>query len=101
MLIPPTDAVAVLAPLAERTTGSGQVATPDRASAQVKVTVTGPLYQPLAVLVPLVTAPVMVGAVLSSFTVTESVPLLPAVSLDVPLTTWPAVSVETVTGLVT
>jgi hypothetical protein len=82
-------------------TGSGQMAMPDRASAQVKVTVTGPLYQPLAVLVPLVIAPVMVGAVLSSLTVTASVPTFPAVSVAVPLTGWPAVSVETVTGAVT
>src|SRR5437764_11367686 len=107
MLIPETatDAVlpalsvavplAVLAPFADRTTGSGQVATPDRASEQVKVTVTGPTYQPLLPLTPLVTAPAMVGLVLSSLTVTESVPTLPAVSFAVPLTSWPAVSVET------
>src|SRR6478735_5126697 len=90
--------VAVLAPLADTMTGSGQVATPERASEQVKVTVTGPEYQPLAVLAPLVIAPEMLGAVLSSFTVTESVPTLPAVSFAVPVTTCPAVSVETVTG---
>src|SRR4051812_23320482 len=92
--------LAVLAPLPDSTTGSGQVATPDRPSEQVKVTVTGPEYQPLAVLVPLVTAPVMVGLVLSSLTVTVSVPTLPAVSLAVPMTTWPAVSVVIVTGAV-
>ena len=46
-------------------------------------------------------AAVMVGAVLSSLTVTESVPTLPAVSVAEPLTTCPAVSVETVTGAVT
>src|SRR5215212_3192079 len=93
--------LAALAPLADRITGSGQATTPDSASEQVKLTVTGPLYQPLAVIVPLVTAPVMVGAVLSSLTVTESVLTLPAVSVAVPLTSWPAVSAETVTGAVT
>src|SRR3954471_5609602 len=91
---------ATLAPLAVRTTGSGQVAMPARASEHVKVTVTGPLYQPLAVWVPLVIAPVMAGAVLSSLTMTESVPTLPAVSVAVPVIAWPAVSVETVTGAV-
>jgi hypothetical protein len=112
MAIPPSVAVAelparsvavplaVFVPLVESTTGSGQTATPDRPSEQVKVTVTGPSYQPLAVLLPAVMAAVMIGAVLSSLTVTESVPMLPAPSFAVPVTTLPAVSVETVTGAV-
>src|SRR3954447_1820124 len=110
MEMPPTVAVAVLparsvtvpdavlVPLADSTTGSGQAATPESPSAQVKLTVTGPVYQPLALLVPLVMAPAMVGAVLSSLTVTESVPTLPAVSFAVPVTVVPAVSAATVTG---
>src|SRR6266508_3776741 len=62
---------AELAPLFVSVTSSGQVAMPDSPSEQVKCTVTG------------------------------SVPTLPAVSLADPLTTCPAVSAVTVTGLVT
>src|SRR5262245_22786584 len=92
---------AVLAPLAVRTTGSGQVATPDRPSAQVNATVTGPTYQPLSPLLPLATAPLMVGAVRSSLTVTESLPRLPALSRAEPETSIPAVSSPTRTSGVT
>ena len=76
---------------------------PDRASVAVKPTVTGPVYQPLAPTLPALTAAVLVGAVLSSLTVTESVPVLPARSFAEPFTTRPvaAVSVETVTSGVT
>ena len=95
--VPVADCSAPL--VGQRSTSSGQVATPDRASEQVKCTVTGPAYQPLAVLVPLVIAPVMVGAVLSSLTVTESVPTLPAVSFAEPVTTLPGrLGAMTVTG---
>src|SRR4051812_19171155 len=38
------------------------------------------------------------GAVLSSFTVTDAVAVLAALSVTVPETTWLAVSVETTTG---
>src|SRR6266540_3957414 len=113
MLMPDTLAVALLpalsvavpdaefVPLLLSVTASGQVAIPDRLSPQVKWTFTGPVYQPLLPTVPLTIDPVMLGAVLSSLTVTLSVPTLPAVSVAEPSTSWPAVSVETVTGAVT
>src|SRR5438034_2827369 len=85
------------APLPVRVTSSGQTARPDRASEQVKCTVTGPTYQPLLPLVPLMMAPLIMGAVLSSLIVTESVPRLPAVSLAEPLTTVPLVLVSVLT----
>ncbi len=72
-----------------------QVAIPDctlPVSAHANVTVTALLYQPLEPSVPLGVAEI-VGLVLSSFTVTESVPRLPAKSSADPLTSWPAVSV--------
>src|SRR6266516_7248637 len=85
------------APLTVRVMSSGQTARPDRASEQVKCTVTGPMYQPLLPLVPLRIAPLMLGAVLSSLIVTESVPRLPAVSFAEPLTTVPLVLVSMLT----
>src|SRR4051794_664977 len=104
MLIPDTEAVPVLsatslappvadwaAPLFDSVTSSWHEASPERASEQVKCTLTGPTYQPFLPTVPLTTAPLMLGAVLSSLTVTESVPVLPAVSLAEPLTTRPVV----------
>src|SRR5947199_255352 len=110
MLMPDTVALATLpamsvpvrvtdwfAPLALRVTSSGHTATPDRPSEQVKCTVTGPTYQPLPPLVPLMMAPLMLGAVLSSLIVTESVPRLPAVSFAEPLTTVPLVLVSVLT----
>src|SRR6266516_1754688 len=78
------------APLAVRVTSSGQTATPDRPSEQVKCTVTGPTYQPLLPLVPLMMAPLMLGAVLSGLFVTVSVP-------SEPLTTAPLVLVSVLT----
>src|SRR5438067_7009454 len=69
-------------------------------SAHVKWTVTGPVYQPPALGL-VVAAPAMVGAVLSSLTVTESVPTLPARSAALPLTSLPAVSVLMVWSAVT
>src|SRR5918911_46841 len=50
-----------------------------------------------AALAAVVGAPLMVGTVLSSLTVTESVPRLPARSLAWPLTTWPAAVVSALT----
>src|SRR5690349_18621277 len=50
------------------TASAGQAATPDRLSAQVQWTVTSPVNQPFAFGVP-TTLPVMVGEVLSTFTV--------------------------------
>src|SRR4051794_35779275 len=91
MLMSPTVAVALLpawltavpdtlwpAPSDVTAVGLGQVAIPDTASAQVKMTVTGPLFQPL----PLagVRTAVISGLVLSMETVTVVVALLPALS---------------------
>src|SRR5512132_2413960 len=111
MLMPLTVAVALLpakskasrdtdwpAPFAVMVTSSGQTATFDPSSAQVKCTFTGPTYQPPSPSWPLTTAPEIVGAVLSSLTVTESVPRLPATSNASPLTIKPAVSSATVTS---
>src|SRR4051794_40410236 len=110
MLIPDTEAVPTLsalsladpstdcaAPLLDRVTSSWQEARPDSASAQVKWAFTGLTYQPFLPTVPLVTAPLMLGLVLSSLTVTESLPVLPAVSLAEPLTTTPPVLVSVLT----
>src|SRR5579859_6471182 len=54
-------------------------------------------YQPAAFLVPLTVA-VMVGAVLSTLTAVVTVAVLPALSIAVPCTSWPAPSFETVIG---
>jgi hypothetical protein len=93
------------APLLENVmfSSSGQTATPERASEQANLTPTGLTYQPLFPMVPLTTAPLMVGAVLSSLMVTESVPVLPAVSFAEPFTTRPltVVSLPTTTSGVT
>jgi hypothetical protein len=96
MLIPPTVVVAVLsavsfaprvtdwpAPSLVSVTSSGQTATFESASSHLKWTVTSLLYQPFA-LAGVVGAPLMVGGVLSSLTVIESVPVLPATS-----SAWP------------
>ncbi len=80
--------------------GLVHVATPEATlpgSAHVNVTVTAPLYQPLEPSVP-VFVPEIVGSVLSSLTVTESVPRLPARSSAEPLTSCPAVSALTSTS---
>src|SRR3954447_19787473 len=108
MLIPETEAVPTLSarslaepvadcagPLVDSVTSSWQEASPDSASEQVKWAFTGLTYQPFLPSVPLMTAPVMDGLVLSRLTVTESVPVLPAVSLAEPLTTVPLASVLT------
>ena len=105
MLMPSTVAVAVLpakstacrvtdwfAPFSVSVTSSGQTATPASESEQVKCTFTGPTYQPPLPSWPLTIAPLIDGAVLSSLTLTESVPRLPATSNASPLTVRPAVS---------
>ncbi len=95
MLIPPTVVLALLSALSTAVPVTDwlapsplsvvelvQLLMPDVASAQVKLTVTSLLFQPL----PFAAGerlPVMVGAVLSSLTVTEPVPLLPTRSAAV------------------
>src|SRR5215212_5420105 len=97
MAVPVTD---WLAPLALNVTSSGQTATLASASLQVKWTVTGPAYQPLEFGL-VVVAPLIVGGVLSSLTVTESVPRLPAKSSASPFTTLAEVSTfTTVSGVI-
>ena len=66
------------APWSVSVTSGAHAFTLESASAQVKWTVTGPLFQPLAFAG--VRSVVIVGGVLSSFRVTESVPRLPATS---------------------
>src|SRR4051812_9788945 len=85
-------------PLAVSVTSSGHTATPDRGSEQVKCTFTGPTYQPPAPSWPLTIAPVIDGAVLSSLTVTASLPRLPAISNASPSTERDAVSAVTATS---
>src|SRR5438552_15444864 len=99
MLIPVTVAVALVpawltavpgtvcpVPSAVTVVGLGQVAMPDCASAQVKVTVTLLLFQPLPFAA--VRTAVINGLVLSMLTVTVAVVVLPARSVAVPVTTW-------------
>src|SRR5690348_7751464 len=69
---------------------------PEVASLQVKCTVTGlALFHPFAFCAGIVAA-VIVGLVLSSFTCTVTDLELSALSVAVPVTSWPTVSVETV-----
>ena len=70
-----------------KVTGLGQLAIPDKASEQVKVTVTGPLFQPLELGAGETTA-VMVGDVRSMLRVTLAVAELPALSVAVPEIAW-------------
>src|SRR5688572_11335702 len=80
--------------------GFVQVAIPEAAapgSAHVNVTVTALLYQPLDPRVPVGEAEI-VGLVLSSLILTESVPTLPALSSADPFTICSAVSVLTRTS---
>ena len=74
-----------MAPESVNVTGLGQEAMPERASEQVKVTVTGPLFQPLALGAGEATA-VMVGDVRSMFNVRLVEVELPALSVAVPET---------------
>src|SRR4051794_40304203 len=107
MLMPDTEPVPTLSatsladpfavcaePLFDSVTSSWHEARPERASEQVKWTFTGLTYQPFLPTVPLTTEPLMTGLASSSFTVTESVPVLPAVSFAEPLTTTPDVVVS-------
>src|SRR3954451_15350868 len=105
ILMPPTVAMVVwpalslteaeaerLLPSPVTTVSAGQATTPDRLSAQVQWTVTSPLNQPLAFGVP-TTVPEMVGGVVSTLTRgvrTEA--LLPAASVAVAVSVWPAPS---------
>ena len=78
---------------------AAQFATPERLSAQMNITVTFPLFQPLPFAAGVRLA-MIVGAVLSMLTVAGSACLLPALSSAVPVTSWPWPSVVTVCGAV-
>src|SRR4051812_17622805 len=105
MLMPFTDAALLVlsalstaAPLADWprpspdfVTPSGHVLTPESASLHVKVTVTSVLFQPFAFGAG-ARAAVIFGSVLSSFTTTESVATLFALSVAVAATNVPPVS---------
>jgi len=86
-----------LAPSRLTVTGVGQLAIPDKVSSQVKLMMTSVLFQPLALEIGLI-AGVITGAVLSRLIVTDVVWLLPASSVAVPVISWFAPSVVTVTG---
>lgn len=81
-------------------TGAGQVATPDRASEQVKLTVAV-----VALMIPFAfgtgeTVAVIAGGVLSILTVAVVLALFPALSLAVPDAVWPAPSAVSTAGAV-
>jgi hypothetical protein len=63
--------------------GQAPAGMPEPGSEQVKWTVTLEEYQPLAARVPALTAATIVGGVLSTLTVVDAVPVLPARSLQV------------------
>src|SRR5919201_5881872 len=73
-----------LRPSLERVLGPGQVLMPDSGSEQVKLTVTLVLFQPFELAEGLLD-PVIAGALSSSFTVTEPLPVFPrrSVALEV------------------
>src|ERR1041384_6691003 len=73
---------ATAAPSLLNTWSAGQFVTPESASAQVKCTVTLLLYQPLPFGAVVATA-LMVGTVLSTFTVYSALPAFPTLSLQV------------------
>src|SRR5437867_2328921 len=79
---------------------AAQLWIPESVSAQLKCTVTSPLYQPAA-LGEVVAAPLIVGAVLSML-IPETVVLvlLPALSVAVPVADWAAPAALRVIGLV-
>jgi hypothetical protein len=79
MAVPVTD---WLAALVVSVVGPEQLLTPDKSSAQLKLTATSVLFQPLALAAGL-RLPLIVGAVLSSRTVTEPLPELPSLSVAV------------------
>jgi len=72
-----------LAPSVETVIGDGQLATPESESLHAKVTVTLELFQPLAFGAGDGVA-VIVGGVLSMFTLTLVLDMLPALSVAVP-----------------
>jgi hypothetical protein len=76
-----------LAPSVETMTDAGQVVTPESPSEQWNVTVTSPLFQPLAFAARLTLA-VMDGVVVSVLSVADVVAVLPAAATAVPVTTW-------------
>src|SRR5262245_14254299 len=85
------------APSEFRVAGAGQVAIPERRSAQLKVTVTAALFQPKVFGAGAGLAEI-VGLVLSRLMVTEAEAVLPARSTAVPRMIWLAPSVLTVAG---
>src|SRR3954454_19950376 len=84
-------------PLEVSVTSSGQTATWESASPQVKCTVTGPAYQPFAFGL-VVVAALIVGGGLSSLTGPELVPRFPERSRASPLPSLPAVPWSTKTS---
>src|SRR6266853_6074616 len=72
-----------LAPSAETTTGAGHCATPERESAQLKLTVTFVLFQPAASGSGNAAA-AKVGGVLSMFSFALAVAVMPALLIAVP-----------------
>ncbi len=85
------------APSVETGIGAGQDTTPLNASEQLNVIVRFELFHPAALGAGLTFAK-MLGGVMSIFTVTEADALFPALSLAVPVTSWPGVSFDTFTG---
>ena len=84
------------APIVVCVIGEGQLATPDKPSVQVNVTVALPkLIPPTGVGV---TTAVIIGGVSSRFTLTLVLAVAPDESTTVPLTCWFAPSVLTTTG---
>src|SRR3954463_3620056 len=82
------------APSPDKVWGLAHVATPESVSVHANVTVTGALCQPAAFAGGV--APVMCGGVLSMLSVVVADEELPALSVAVPDTGWPAPSVPTV-----
>jgi hypothetical protein len=89
-----------LAPSAASVLGAAHVATPESASLQAKLTVTGRLVQLFARYGPpgVVADVVIVGGVLSSFNVTLPEPVSPDVSVAVHVNKVPAVSAVATCG---
>ena len=85
------------APSVLTATGEGHAAIPEPPSEQVKLTVTGALFQPF-VLGGADRVAVMPGELLSIFNVTLVLAVFPALFTAMPETTWPAPSVLTTTG---
>lgn len=86
-----------LVPSLDSICSAGQVAIPERGSAQVNVTVTGDVFHPFKDDAGDAIA-VIVGGVRSRFTVAQAVEERPLVSMAVPQNCWFAPSLETVTA---